>query len=130
MAEQKETGKDVQKGKPKMTGEKNLNAANEEVRLTFEAVNADVPTIYVNNARFGMTEWDMNIELGEIHSADSEKKKLFIIPRARLVMSVSFALRFHQAMKSNLDNYQKLLEQEMRIREETQKSQAEQLEAK
>ena len=130
MAEQKETKKDVQVGKLKMPGEKNLNAANEEIQLTLESVKADVPTIYVNNARFGMTEWDMNIELGEIHSADPAEKKLFVIPRAKLVMSVSFALRFHQAMKANLDNYQKLLEQEIQRREEAQKSQAEQPEAK
>ena len=126
MAEQKETRKDAQKGKPKMPDEQHLDVDNKEVQITFESVKADVPTIYVNNARFGMTEWDMNIELGEIHSANPAEKKLLIIPRARLIMSVSFATRFFQAMKANLDDYYKLLEQRVQEQEEAQKSQAEQ----
>ena len=101
-----------------MSNEKVSENAQEEIQVTFEEKKTDVPTLYVNNAQFSTTEWDIRIDLSELHSIDVEAKKMFIVPRLRLVMSPFFATRFFQVMESNLKQFQKILEEKVKQSQE------------
>ena len=94
----------------------------EGVPLNFKIVQPEAPTIYVNNAAFGMTEWDMTVDISEIHSADIEEQALKIIPRARLIMSPPFALRFYQAMGTQIAKHQELTAERIKEFEKSQQS--------
>ncbi|MCH7979208.1 MAG: hypothetical protein IH935_09560 [Acidobacteria bacterium] len=69
-----------------------------------------------------MTEWDMSVDISEIHSANIEEQALNIIPRARLIMSLPFALRFHQAMGNQIDKHQALTAERIKEFEKSQQS--------
>lgn len=101
-----------------MNDEKVSENAQEEIQVKFEEKKTDVPTIYVNNAQFSTTEWDIRIDLSELHSLDVEARKMFIVPRVRLVMSPQFAVRFFQVMENNLRQYQKSLEERVKQAQE------------
>lgn len=96
-----------------MTEEKG-NGRQEEIQVTFEPIKADVPTIYVNNAVFSQTQWDMRIDLSELYTLDVENKKMSIVPRARLIMDFRFAARFVDAMSQNLQRLHEIMEQQQR----------------
>ena len=95
---------------------------DEGVPLKLKNVQVQAPTIYVNNAAFGMTEWDMTVDISEIHSADMEEMALNIIPRARLVMSPPFAIRFYQAMGAQIAKHQELTAKRIKEFEKSQQS--------
>ena len=102
-----------------MSAKKTRANSKEEIQVTFEEKKTDVPTLYVNNAQFSTTEWDIRIDLSELHSIDVEAKKMFVVPRVRLVMSPLFANRFFQVMQNNLQQFQKSLEEKVKEARET-----------
>jgi len=74
----------------------------------FRAIQPEAPSIYINNANFGMTEADITVDIGEIYSVIPEEQIFNIVPRARLIMSVPFAFRFLIALKTQLDKHQQV----------------------
>jgi hypothetical protein len=97
---------------------------------TIETVRAEVPTIYVNNATFGMTEFDIHIELSEIQGANPDEKKVLISPRARAVMSYPFALRFLSTLSKFLDAYGKTKKEQEELLRKAAESQPDKPEEK
>lgn len=82
-------------------------------KVKYENIEVSYPTIYINNAEFGTTEWDINLTLSEINKANVETNTLGIVPRVRIVMSVPFAVRFVEVMKRTLDTYMKTVTQQL-----------------
>ncbi len=75
------------------------------IPANIEFVQAQCPTLYINNAQFGTTEWDIHMDLSEIKDANVETKTLYVIPRIKIVMSIPFAIKFAAVMQKTLDSF-------------------------
>ncbi len=82
-------------------------------KVQYENIEVSYPTVYINNAEFGTTEWDMSLTLSEINKADGETATIFIVPRVRIVMSIPSALRFVEVMMRTLDTYRKTVTEQL-----------------
>jgi len=77
-------------------------AAQEEQQVKIVEKQTEVPSLYVNNAQFTNTEWDIRIDVGELHSVDAETKTMFVVHRLRLIMNPGFAQRFVDVLAGTL----------------------------
>jgi hypothetical protein len=86
-------------------------AAQEEQQIKIEAKQTDVPSLYVDNAQFSRTEWDVRLDLGELHSVVSETKTMFVIPKVRLLMTPAFAERFVEVFSRIMEKWKEAQKQ-------------------
>ena len=86
-----------------MADETGKGTQDEKGRIKVEEKETALPSLYINNAQFSMTEWDVRIDLGELHSVDAEKRTMFIAPRLRVIMTPEFAQRFLEALHGVLE---------------------------
>ena len=71
--------------------------------LTLRTVEEISPSYYVNNATFGMTQWDIKVDLSEITgfvaAENPESPAIALVSKkARLVMTVDYAKAFASAL--------------------------------
>jgi len=58
------------------------------------------PMVYTNNARIGFNNWDASIVFGEI--VGDRDDKLLVAPRAKVTMSLAFAIELRDLLVSNI----------------------------
>jgi len=80
--------------------------------VTMRTVEDVPPSIYVNNAIFDMTQWDINIDLSELRRAipgeNPDSPILLINPTVRLIMTVPYAKVFADALLRHIAKYEKI----------------------
>jgi len=84
---------------------------DEKPTYEFGVPAKEIPTFYINNAHFSVSDMDMKIDLCEIQSAEVKDgiKTISVMPKARIFMAWPFAVRFLGVMKQQLDNHQKVM---------------------
>ena len=82
--------------------------------LILRPVEEVSPTFYVNNATFGLTQWEIKIDLSEIVGmAKEEDSPVALINRkARLLMTVPYAKSFADALLKHIAKYESIAAEE------------------
>lgn len=102
-----------------MTEEMEKAVQEEQQQIKIEKKQTEAPSLYVDNAQFSRTEWDIRLDLGELHSINSETKTMFVIPKVRLLMTPAFAERFLEVFARIMEKWK-----EAAKRAETEEMQA------
>jgi hypothetical protein len=91
--------------------ERKVQLVNGKV-LIMRPVEDDPPSIYVNNAVFEMTQWDIAIDLSELRGAKPGETPdiavALINQKVRLIMTVPYAKVFSEALITHLAKYEQI----------------------
>ena len=76
------------------------------------AVSDTSPTFYVNNATFGLTQWDIKVDLSELQGIVKEENSEFpvmlINRKVRLVMTPSYAKVFATTLLAQVARHEEM----------------------
>lgn len=80
--------------------------------LIMRPVENDPPSVYVNNAVFDMTQWDITIDLSELRGAKPgetpDTAVALINQKVRLIMTVPYAKVFSETLIKHLAKHQQI----------------------
>jgi len=72
--------------------------------VSLEFIKSDINTLYVNNAQFAISPWDLRIDLNELQGV--QEKKILVKSLVVVNMSWQFAKTFSIIMKQQVEKYE------------------------